>query len=106
MSPTTRQAIGSSIALGAQDVYFASNGAFTGEISTDMLKDIGCTYVLCGHSERRHVIGENDELINKKVKAVLQGGLFPILCIGETLEERERIKTKTYENYGILEERY
>ena len=83
----------SGVALGAQDVYFEANGAFTGEISTSMLKDIGCTYCLCGHSERRHVIGETDELINKKVTAAINGGLLPILCVGELLAEREASKT-------------
>lgn len=83
----------SNIAVGAQDFYFEENGAFTGEISASMLKDVGCTYVLCGHSERRHVIGENDELINKKVAAAISGGLLPILCVGELLEEREAEKT-------------
>ena len=81
------------IAVGAQDVYFESNGAFTGEISTAMLKDVGCIHVLCGHSERRHVIGESDELINKKVSAAISGGLLPTLCIGELLEERQAGKT-------------
>ena len=85
---------GSSIAIGAQDVYFESDGAFTGEISISMLKDIGCNYCLCGHSERRHVIGETDELINKKVTAAINGGLLPILCIGELLEEREASQTE------------
>lgn len=84
----------SSVGVGAQDVYFESNGAFTGEISTSMLKDIGCTYCLCGHSERRHVIGETDELINKKLTAAINGGLLPILCVGELLSEREDSKTK------------
>lgn len=83
----------SSVGVGAQDVYFESNGAFTGEISTSMLKDIGCTYCLCGHSERRHVIGETDELINKKLTAAINGGLLPILCVGELLSEREGSKT-------------
>ena len=83
----------SSISVGAQDVYFEPNGAFTGEISTSMLKDIGCTYCLCGHSERRHVIGETDELINKKLAAAIAGGLLPILCVGELLAEREASKT-------------
>jgi len=84
----------SHIAVGAQDVYFESNGAFTGEISTSMLKDIGCTYVLCGHSERRHVIGETDELINKKAAAAIAGGLLPILCVGELLAERDAGQTE------------
>jgi triosephosphate isomerase len=84
---------GSSIAVGAQDIYFEPNGAFTGEISALMLKDIGCTYCLCGHSERRHIIGETDELINKKVSAAISGGLLPILCVGELLAEREASQT-------------
>jgi triosephosphate isomerase len=83
----------SSIAVGAQDLYIESQGAFTGEISASMLKDIGCSYVLCGHSERRHVIGETDELINKKVAAAIGGGLLPILCVGELLAEREASQT-------------
>jgi len=83
----------SSIAVGAQDIYFEPKGAFTGEISTSMLKDVGCLYCLCGHSERRHVIGESDELINKKVAAAIGGGLLPILCVGELLEEREASQT-------------
>lgn len=83
----------SNIAVGAQDVYFEAKGAFTGEVSCDMLKDTGCTYVLIGHSERRHVIGETDELINKKVIAAIDSGLLPILCVGELLEERQAEKT-------------
>lgn len=73
----------------AQDVYFEQKGAFTGEISPAMLKDVGCTYVLCGHSERRHVIRESDEFVGKKVTAAINGGLLPILCVGELLEERD-----------------
>ncbi|MHC4552485.1 MAG: triose-phosphate isomerase [Planctomycetota bacterium] len=83
----------SNIAVGAQDVYFEEKGAFTGEVSCDMLKDTGCTYVLAGHSERRHVIGETDELINQKVTAAIENGLLPILCVGELLEERQAEKT-------------
>jgi len=81
------------IAVGAQDIYYERQGAFTGEISASMLKDIGCTYVLCGHSERRHVIGESDELVNKKVAAAISGGLLPILCVGELLEEHKAGQT-------------
>jgi len=84
---------GSGIALGAQDVYFEPDGAFTGEISISMLRDIGCNYCLCGHSERRHVIGETDGLIRKKVSAAISGGLLPILCVGELLEERKASRT-------------
>ena len=88
-----RAANSSSVAIGAQDVYYEQKGAFTGEISTSMLKDVGCTYVLCGHSERRHVIGETDELVNKKVIAAINGGLLPILCVGELLEQRQASQT-------------
>jgi triosephosphate isomerase len=83
----------SHVAVGAQDVYFEQDGAFTGEISASMLKDIGCAYVLCGHSERRHVIGETDDLVNKKVTAAINGGLLPVLCVGELIEERKAGKT-------------
>jgi len=83
------------VAVGAQDVYFEGNGAFTGEISCEMLKDICCEYVITGHSERRHVIGESDELINKKTRATLAAGLKPIFCIGELLEQREAGETNT-----------
>ena len=93
--PTVAAALaGSNIGVGAQDVYFEANGAFTGEISVDMLKDVGCRFAIVGHSERRHVIGETDELINKKVLATLAGGLEVIFCIGELLEERQQNKTE------------
>ncbi len=82
------------VAVGGQDVYFEAKGAFTGEISPAMLKDVGCTYVLCGHSERRHVIGETNELVGKKVTASINGGLLPILCVGELLEERDAGRTE------------
>ena len=85
---------GSEIQVGSQNVYFESNGAFTGEISVAMLKDVGCRYIIIGHSERRHVMGEDDELINKKLHSVLQGGLEAILCIGELLSEREQGQTE------------
>ena len=84
---------GSKVSVGAQDVYFESNGAFTGETSTEMLVDLGCEFVILGHSERRHVIGETDELINQKLHAALKAGLKPVLCVGELLEEREAGKT-------------
>jgi len=93
LAAVAKAAAGSNIAVGAQDVYFEGNGAFTGEISCDMLKDVGCKYVIIGHSERRHVIGEKDDLINKKVLAALKAGLKPILCVGELLAEREAGKT-------------
>jgi len=83
----------SQIELGAQDVYYEGNGAFTGEISCEMLKDCGCTYVIIGHSERRHILGESDRLINLKIKAAVTAGLKPIFCVGELLEERDNGKT-------------
>ncbi|MBI4971336.1 MAG: triose-phosphate isomerase [Candidatus Omnitrophica bacterium] len=80
---------GSGIYLGAQNMHFEREGAFTGEISPVMIKDLGCRYVILGHSERRQYFGETDELINKKVKAALAYSLIPIVCVGETLAERE-----------------
>lgn len=77
------------VEVGAQNAYFENSGAFTGEVSPAFIKDLGVKYVILGHSERREYFGESDELINKKVKAVLEAGLSPILCCGETLEERE-----------------
>ena len=77
------------IELGAQDMYSETEGAFTGEISPLMLKDVGCRYVILGHSERRQLFKETDAMINKKVLAALKYNLVPILCVGETLEERE-----------------
>ncbi len=84
---------GSKVAWGVQNVYHESNGAFTGEISVSMLHDLGCRYAILGHSERRHILGESDENVNKKVHAILKGGLIPIVCVGETLQEREAGKT-------------
>jgi triosephosphate isomerase len=81
---------GSAVALGAQNCYPAKEGAFTGEVSPAMLVDVGCRYVILGHSERRHILGESDEFINRKVKAALEAGLQVILCIGETLQERQQ----------------
>ena len=85
--------IGSDIGLGAQDLYWEEKGAFTGEISPQMLKDAGCQYVIIGHSERRKLFSETNETVNKKLKAALAVGLLPIVCVGETLEERQAQKT-------------
>lgn len=79
----------STIQLGAQDVFWEDEGAYTGQISTAMLLDCGCSYVIIGHSERRQYFNETDETVNKKLKKALETPLIPILCIGETLEDRE-----------------
>jgi triosephosphate isomerase (TIM) len=81
------------IALCAQDVHWEQEGAFTGEISAPMLLDAGCRYVLIGHSERRRWFGESNEDVNRKAKAALRAGLFPVVCVGETLDEREADQT-------------
>ncbi len=83
----------SSIKLGAQNVYFEDEGAFTGEVSARMLADIGVEYVICGHSERRNIFRENNAVVNKKVKKTAEAGMKPVLCVGEKLEEREKGKT-------------
>ncbi|MFO0948775.1 MAG: triose-phosphate isomerase [Planctomycetota bacterium] len=84
---------GSRLQLGAQNAYFEKSGAFTGEVSNEMLADVGCKYVILGHSERRHVLCETDEVINRKLTATLRSGLKPIFCVGELLEQREANKT-------------
>ncbi|HTP12156.1 MAG TPA: triose-phosphate isomerase [Bacteroidota bacterium] len=81
---------GSAIALGAQNVYFEDEGAYTGEVSPRMLQSVGCSYVILGHSERRQYFGETNELVNKKARKALASGLIPIVCVGETLEQREK----------------
>jgi triosephosphate isomerase len=80
---------GSKVAVGAQNVYWKDEGAFTGEIAPQMLVAIGCTHVIIGHSERRQYFGETDDTVNLKLKAALEHGLIPIVCVGEVLEERE-----------------
>jgi triosephosphate isomerase len=85
---------GRGVDVGFQNMYYQKEGAFTGEISPAMVKDTGCRYILIGHSERRHVFGEKDDLINNKVKAALEFGIEPMLCIGELLEEYEAGKSK------------
>jgi triosephosphate isomerase len=85
---------GSAIALGAQNVGAEAQGACTGEVSAAMLKDVGCTLAIVGHSERRHLYGEDDALVARKFVATQAAGLTPILCVGETLEERERGATR------------
>lgn len=85
---------GSQIALGAQNVYHAAEGAYTGEVSCGMLNDLGCKYVILGHSERRAIFGETDADVNHKLLAVLKAGLTPIVCVGETLQQREAGETQ------------
>jgi len=80
---------GSSVSIGAQNVHWEKEGAFTGEISTGMLLALGCTHVIIGHSERRQYFGETDDTVNLRLKAALEAGLTPIVCVGEVLEERE-----------------
>jgi triosephosphate isomerase len=92
--PVARVVRNTPVALGAQDVYHEKEGAFTGEVSPAMLLDCGCRYVIVGHSERRHKLGEDDALISRKVKAALEAGLQVILCVGELLTEREANKTE------------
>ncbi len=89
-----KAAEGSNIEIGAENVHWAKSGAFTGEISADMLKDYGVKYVIIGHSERRQYFGETDETVNKRTLAALEAGLTPIVCVGELLEERESGKTE------------
>ena len=85
-----KEAAGSNIKLGAQNVHFEKSGAYTGEISADMLLAMGVEYVIIGHSERRQYFGETDCTVNKRAKAALAAGLKPIICVGESLEEREK----------------
>lgn len=87
---------GSRIYIAAQNCHWETSGAYTGEISVEMLKDAGCSYVIIGHSERRQYFSETDEMVNKKAKAILAGGLIPIICCGETLEQREAGSTDTH----------
>ena len=92
--PTVIEAAkGSNVAIGAQNIHFAPEGAFTGETSIAQLKAIGGTHTLIGHSERRQYFAETDEIVNKKLKAALENGIVPVVCIGEVLEEREAGKT-------------
>lgn len=86
---------GTQIKLGAQDLFWEVEGAFTGEVSPVMLKDLGCEYVIIGHSERRQYFGETDEQVNKKVKAALAHELKPIICVGETLAQRDAGQTES-----------
>lgn len=94
---------GSKIRVGAENVAWADSGAFTGEISAEMLKEVPVSYVIIGHSERRQYFGETDETVNKRLKQALKYGLKPIVCVGETLVEREKNRTKRVLKKQILE---
>ena len=89
LAPAAAAATGSRVAISAQDVYWKKEGAFTGEVSIPMLRDVGCTHTIVGHSERRQFFGETDETVNEKARAAVVGGLQPIVCVGETLAERD-----------------
>jgi triosephosphate isomerase len=93
LAPIAEALAGKPVALGAQNMYFEDDGAFTGEVSAAMLGDIGAEYVILGHSERRHILGETDQEVNKKTLKALAAGLAPIVCVGEKLEEREAGQT-------------
>jgi len=99
--------VGTPIALGAQNMYLEDEGAFTGEIAPTMLLAVGCTFVILGHSERRQYFGETNEFINKKARKAIASGLVPIICVGETLEQREKNITDqivTTQVKGVLKE--
>lgn len=106
LAPVAEVLKGSNIALAAQNMHWEKQGAFTGEIAPAMLKELGCKYVILGHSERRQFFGETDENVNKKVVAALENQLIPIICVGETLEQKESgVTEQTVENQtlGALE---
>lgn len=93
LSSVSRALTGTSMTLAAQNLYWEDKGAFTGEVSAEMLLDAGCDYVIVGHSERRQLFAESDEWVNRKVEAAISAGLIPIFCVGETLAEREMGET-------------
>lgn len=92
---------GSNIKIAAQNVHWEASGAYTGEVSCEMLKDLGVDYVIIGHSERREYFGETNEMINKKARAILDAGMTPIICCGETLTQREQGVTAEHVRYQI-----
>jgi triosephosphate isomerase len=94
LAAAAESAAGSNIAISAQNMHFEKQGAFTGEVAAPMLLEAGCRYVILGHSERRHIFGETDAMVAKKTAAALDGGLMPIVCVGETLDERNANQTE------------
>lgn len=101
--PVGQMIAGSPFKLGAQNCYFEAKGAFTGEVSTDMLKDAGCTYVIIGHSERRHVFGETGDMLAKKVRVAQKAGFHVIYCVGELLADRDAGRTEAILDQQINE---
>lgn len=95
LAAAAEAAAGTNIGISAQDMYWEKQGAFTGQVSAQMILEVGCRYVIIGHSERRQFFGETDDTVAKKTKAALAAGLIPIVCLGETLEQRNRDETKT-----------
>jgi triosephosphate isomerase len=93
LHPVHQAVAGSNIGVAAQNCYWEASGAFTGEVSAPMAKEVGCAYVILGHSERRQLFAETDETVNSRAKAVVREGLLPILCVGETLQERDGGRT-------------
>lgn len=94
LSAVAEAVAGTPVGLGAQNLYAADDGAFTGEVNASMLTDVGCRYVILGHSERRAIMGECDKMVSEKLHAALAGNLVPIVCVGETLEDRESDATE------------
>ncbi|MFK8112963.1 MAG: triose-phosphate isomerase [Rubripirellula sp.] len=94
LSSVANAVAGTAVGLGAQNMYAAEDGAFTGEVNASMLTDVGCRYVILGHSERRALMGESDAQVSEKLHASLAGNLIPIVCVGETLEDREAERTE------------
>src|SRR5688500_17110549 len=93
LQPVFKAIEDSNIALAAQNCHWETSGAYTGEVAAPMLKEAGCTYVIVGHSERRQYFAETDETVNKRTQAVVKAGMTPIVCVGETLAERESGRT-------------
>jgi triosephosphate isomerase len=102
IAKTVEMTKGTEIAIGAQDVSYEESGAYTGEIAAFMLKELSCRYVIVGHSERRRYAGEKDAAVNRKIKKCLEHGLYPILCVGETLHQRREGKTQEVLNGQIV----